>query len=209
MFDFFKNPTIDQLESIKVALEVLFVISGIGVAVGVAIEKERFDPGWKLLVSSLALDVIFTGLIFAADARISQEQRSEIISLQKRLAARTLLDNQIAGIAEKLKEYSGQEYEIIAFWNNKESVALMNRMISALDLAQWKQIKPDSPGLLLPGLIGVQVWVRPPTSEKTVGAARALVSALKGEALEAELTEYEHHINPMNARIEIWVGTNF
>src|SRR6266511_2000235 len=106
---------------------------------------------------------------------------------ERRLADRKLSDQQVAKIAGKLKEYSGQEYEIIAFWNNKESVALMNRMISALDLAQWKQFKPDSQGLLFPGLIGVQVWVRPPTSEKTMGAARALVSVLKGEVLEAEL----------------------
>ncbi len=78
MLYFFKNLTIGQLESARLVLEVLFVLSGIGVAIGVALEKERFDIGWKVLVAALGIEIVFTVLIFNCDSEVSRRQEYEL-----------------------------------------------------------------------------------------------------------------------------------
>jgi hypothetical protein len=56
----------------------------VGVAVGVAIEKDRFDLGWKVLVASLGLEIVFTVLIFNSDEEINRRQKSELAETQQK-----------------------------------------------------------------------------------------------------------------------------
>jgi hypothetical protein len=88
-----RTSLLDPLEWIKWVFVVAYVLSTIGVTVGVYWEGDQFEKtkqqrGWRLLILSLAADTLFTILIFATDGWISHIQRQEIIALEKRLAAR-------------------------------------------------------------------------------------------------------------------------
>jgi hypothetical protein len=90
---------IDTLEGAKNALIWLYVLSTIGVIIGVYFEGERFSEhtkllGWRLLLWSLAAETLFGVLIFAADGRISRIQRDEIIALETRITPRVLTSEQ-------------------------------------------------------------------------------------------------------------------
>lgn len=84
MFGYFHNATIEQIDAARFLLEVFFVLCGVGVAIGVAIEKDRFDLGWKVLVASLGMEIVFTVLIFNSDEEINRRQKSELAETQQR-----------------------------------------------------------------------------------------------------------------------------
>jgi hypothetical protein len=68
------------LEIAKFVFFAVYVAATIGVVVGVYWEGEQFPKekqhqGWKLLVASLAIDTLFTVLIFGTDGWISHIQR--------------------------------------------------------------------------------------------------------------------------------------
>jgi hypothetical protein len=84
MFGYFHSSTIEQLDAARFFLEVLFVLCGVGVAFGVAIEKDRFDLGWKVLVASLGMEIVFTVLIFNSDEEINRRQKTELAETQQR-----------------------------------------------------------------------------------------------------------------------------
>jgi hypothetical protein len=71
------------LEVAKFAFFVVYVAATIGVIIGVYWEGEKFDKktqhrGWLLLVTSLAIDTLFTILIFGTDGWISHIQKYQI-----------------------------------------------------------------------------------------------------------------------------------
>jgi hypothetical protein len=68
------------LELAKLVFFVVYVAATIGVLIGVYWEgdqfpKEKQQRGWTLLVRSLAVDTLFTILVFSADGWISTIQR--------------------------------------------------------------------------------------------------------------------------------------
>jgi hypothetical protein len=65
--------------------------------------KGKQQRGWVLLVGSLAVDTLFTILVFGADGWMNTIQRGEIIALEARLAPRSLLPKQQEEIANDLK----------------------------------------------------------------------------------------------------------
>ena len=82
----FANALLTALEYAKWLFAVAYILSTIGVIIGVYWEGEQFEKlkqqrGWRLLICSLALDTLFTILIFGTDGWISQIQRREIIAL--------------------------------------------------------------------------------------------------------------------------------
>jgi hypothetical protein len=86
----------------------LFVLSAIGVILGVYLEHHDFpgptqNKGWRLLLLSLGLETFFGILIFAADGRVSSVQREEIRSQQQAIthlvAPRQLTPEQESPIA--------------------------------------------------------------------------------------------------------------
>lgn len=79
------------LEVAKFVFFVVYVAATIGVIIGVYWEGEKFDKktqhrGWLLLVTSLAIDTLFTILIFGTDGWISQLQKSQISEALNRAA---------------------------------------------------------------------------------------------------------------------------
>jgi hypothetical protein len=129
----FTSSLLHPLEYIKWLLATLYVLSTIGVTIGVYWEGEQFKKakqqrGWRLLIWSLALDTLFTILIFGTDGWISQIQQREIIALETRLAARALSDEQATAIKKRLETFADQTFQIIPYWQNRESMAIANRI---------------------------------------------------------------------------------
>jgi len=113
------NPSlIFSLEIAKFVFFCVYVAATIGVIVGVYWEGEHFDKatqqrGWRLLVGSLAIDTLFTVLIFGTDGWIGHIQRSEIIALEEKLAPRVPLNGaQISAIRLAAKPFAGQQYAL-------------------------------------------------------------------------------------------------
>jgi hypothetical protein len=205
-----KNTLLDILESVKWVFVVAYIISTIGVTVGVYWEGEQFDKvkqrrGWRLLICSLAADTFFTIMVFGIEGWIGHTQRDEIIALEKKLAPRLLTTQQVLSLAAQLRPYSGQEFVITPYWDMKESLDLANRIFDVLSSADWKYIKPEKQGFMLGGIEGVQVWVHPSADASTRKAAQELVSALNGVDLHAVLRE-QNSANPKDNKIGLNVG---
>jgi hypothetical protein len=190
----FSSAFLHPLEYVKWLFAVLYVVSTIGITVGVYWEGEQFpkvkqERGWRLLIWSLAFDTLFTILIFGTDGWISQIQQREIIALQTRLAARTLSDAQAVEIKKRVESFADQTFQIIPYWQNKESLAIANRIAAILSNAHWKLHNPEQFTTLLGVTTGVFVSVDKGASESSRRAAKELTSALNENEIEANEEE--------------------
>jgi hypothetical protein len=134
------------------------------------------------------------------------EARAETRRLTKRMADRVLTDEQVQQIANKVKAYAGQEFQIVTYWDMKEPLALANQIYTSLDRAGWKYIKPESAAFMLGGTEGVQVWRHPDAEDRIQKAADALVAALK-DADVAAVLKLQNAANPIDNKINLNVGT--
>jgi hypothetical protein len=201
---------IAPLEISKLLFFIVYVAATVGVIVGVYWEgdqfpKEKQQRGWTLLVISLAFDTLFTILVFGSDGWISAIQRSEIIALESRLAARTLSDAQVAGMRSKLGRFADQSFQIITYWQNKESLSIAERIADALIGAGWKIDQPKSFAALLGVVTGVYVSIDRGTAQVTREAELALVEALNVNGIEAMADHETENPNPTN-KINMSVG---
>jgi hypothetical protein len=57
------------------------------------------------------------------------EARAETRRLTKRMADRVLTDEQVQQIANKVKAYAGQEFQIVTYWDMKEPLPLRTKFI--------------------------------------------------------------------------------
>lgn len=198
------------MEISKLLFFIVYVAATVGVIVGVYWEgdqfpKEKQQRGWTLLVISLAFDTLFTILVFGSDGWISAIQRSEIIALESRLAARTLSDAQVAGMRSKLGRFADQSFQIITYWQNKESLSIAERIADALIGAGWKIDQPKSFAALLGVVTGVYVSIDRGTAQVTREAELALVEALNVNGIEAMADHETENPNPTN-KINMSVG---
>jgi hypothetical protein len=166
------------------------------------------------VLGGIALESLCTVLLFVFDERISAKQDStiagqnkEIISLQKRLAARTLSDGQLETIANRLRPLGGQHFDIVAYWQNPESLALANRIYEAITKAGWEYDKPAGGEVMVGVLTGVVVFVDHRSSPETANAARAFIAALNENDIEAVADPTpQNPKNPIVTHIVINVG---
>jgi len=131
----------------------------------------------------------------------------ETARIKGELADRELTDGQLKVIADKLKAYSGQEYNVTAYWESKESLGFANRIHEALQLANWKIVETDKWRGLMGGVIGVFVGYHPEADERTQQAARALVTALSLEGIQAQPQVENPKNNPKHNKISLTVGS--
>jgi hypothetical protein len=201
---------IAPLEIAKNVFFVVYVAATIGVIVGVYWEGEQFPKekqqrGWTLLVRSLAIDTLFTILVFGADGWISAIQRSEIITLESRLAARSLSNDQAAEIVSRLNRFHDISFQIIPYWQNKESLSIADRIADILMSAEWTLNNPKSFTALLGVITGVYVATDKGANQEAKDAAWALVEALNANGIEALLDAEHDNPNPTNT-IDMKVG---
>jgi hypothetical protein len=203
--------TIDQLETGKHVLDVFFVFATGGVWLGVWLENEKFSKsartlGWRILVLCLGAEVLFSVLIMQADTDIDRRQKDEIVALETKLAPRSLSKSDLSEIAAHLKQFAGQEFNMISYGGEPASIAA--RLRQALEKAEWKWYKPGMQGAPPAGTVGIQIWAY--SDGPARNAANALVGALNAKEIEAALLpEQPQPQDPNPNRVDIVVGSKF
>jgi hypothetical protein len=140
-----------------------------------------------------------------------ESQQATIISLQNRLAARSLTDAQVVDIIEQLKPFAGQHFDIVTYWRNPESVAVTNRIYAALISAGWLYDKPPSGEFILGVETGVVVLYDNRSGEAVAKAVKAFVYALLTNDLYAAVDPQAEgakipESQPVSAKMTINVG---
>lgn len=115
----FSSVRVDQLEDVKWALVALYVICTAGVIVGVYWEGSKFPVpkqhrGWRLLIASLAAEMLIGSLIFATDGWISLLQRTEIASLERLARGREISSQQAKSIFKALDGQKTSSFTVMA-----------------------------------------------------------------------------------------------
>jgi hypothetical protein len=130
----------------------------------------------------------------------------ETARIKGELADRELTAGQIESIADRLNGYSGREYDVTAYWDSKESVAIAERVNLALQLAKWKFLPMTNYRSLLGGTVGILVWIHPEADERNKDAATSLIAALAQGGLPAE-ARLQNPANPRSNTIHLNVGS--
>jgi hypothetical protein len=111
------------------------------------------------------------------------------VELEKYRAPRSLTDEQMARIREKVRPFAGQVFGAITYWGESEPDALTKRIGDmALIPAGWIFSKAERFEALVGIVSGITVLVSAESDPKSVAAAKALVEALNSEGLTASLT---------------------
>ena len=130
----------------------------------------------------------------------------ETEKLKKQLADRTLSDEQVMSIGNKLKIFKGQRYTVVAYWDSKESLALANRIHLALQrVAEWRYSDEGTKSFMMGGEVGVLIWTHPDADESVQQAAKALIDALNTAGIAAE-PRHQNPKDPKQNMISVNVG---
>jgi hypothetical protein len=139
--------------------------------------------------------------------RIKATQRDKIITLEERLAARSFSPPQAADLAARLKPFSPLTFQIIPYWDDKESFDLANRIDVILEGIGWKLENPTRFTMLAGVVAGVVIAVDKRASDNARNAAKELASALTANGVDAKEREEENPTtNPPSERINMSVG---
>jgi hypothetical protein len=177
-------------------LTVVKYVGGALVVVGVAAEllgdlfseplQKKMDDAKTSEIVRLATEAeTARAAIAEANARALEAK----VELEKYRAPRSLTDEQVARIREKVRPFSGQVFGAITYWGESEPVALTKRIGDlALIPAGWIFSKAERFEALVGIVSGIAVLVSAESDPKSVAAAKVLVEALNNEGLAASLT---------------------
>jgi len=84
------------------------------------------------LVSSLAVELVFTVLIFMSDAEISRRQKAEIVELETQIAPRRITSDERQHISMSLASSSGR-VKVISYTADLEGGILAWQIASCLE----------------------------------------------------------------------------
>jgi hypothetical protein len=205
------SPLADRLFAVSNAVLIIgaaMVLIGTIGAIALSGIREQFSNGrlsdneTKTALAIAESDTAKKGAA-EANARALEAQ----LALEKFKAPRVLADEEVQAIAEKLKPFSGQEFQIVTYWEMQEPLAFANQIYAALDLAGWKYIKLERATVMLGGTEGVQVWTHPNADEEVKKAADALTTALTGADVVAVVHKFQNVENPKDNKINLNVGT--
>jgi hypothetical protein len=187
------------------------IFGGVIVGIGILMESEKWSLAAILVLTGVVIEPIFTIGLFIYDEHLSRGQNEQIISLEKRLAARSLTDAQVVDIIEQLKPFAGQHFDIVTYWRNPESVAVTNRIYGALISAGWLYDRPPSGEFILGVETGVMVLYDNRSGEAVAKAVDAFVYALLTNDLYASPDPQSAGAKipdsqPVSAKITINVG---
>jgi hypothetical protein len=194
-----------------VVLLSMSVLASFAVGAGIIFESPKYSTSvhrvaTQLVIAGVIVEAACTIFLFVFDEGISNAQQDKIIALEKRLAARSLSDEQAAAFSEKLKQFSGQEFLVLPYWKNPESFALANRIADVLiNSAGWKIDQPKAFTMIAGVLTGIDVEIDEGASEQTEKAALELINALNAQDLVATAGDKNKIPNPTN-KISLLVG---
>jgi hypothetical protein len=216
------NALLNVLEGAKWVFVGAYVVSTIGVTVGVYWEGDQFDKakqhrGWKLLICSLAADTFFTIMVFGIEGWVGHIQRNEIIALESRLAARTLTPGQLHAITDAVGRYAGIKFELGTYSHVPECAALTDQIGSALKNANWDLVPLNAePFSVIAGVVvtanayvcnGTGMQCSPDTPPQEDEAAEALVKALVAAGIDASHAPKQSlQVNPTRIAVAVYIG---
>lgn len=172
------------------------IIAAILLAVGLTGEWPEADSWKKSLWYKAAKLAVIIGVmgellgdagVFEAGDRLESLDNAQIITLEKRLAFRSLSDAQFADVVDQLKPFAGQTFQVITYWKNPEALAIANRMADALIKAGWVIKQPTTFTAIIGVETGVSIWFPQGDNEKVGRAGKALAYALLTNEVYAEL----------------------
>jgi hypothetical protein len=188
------------------SLHYLRELSG-GIVITIGIAGEILFGGWASRRRTILTDR--NKLEIAELNRQAEQDRLARREIEERLAYRTLRDTQIPAIADKLREFQGQEFSVSSAWSATEEVqSLVNRLVTTLIMAGWTYANPD-PRIPHPAVMSGVVIL---THRHAVGvgqtknAAIALIAALLAENIYVHGEEQFPPI-PFHTKILISIGT--
>lgn len=171
------------------ALIFLTVAGGAAVGIGIIWEAARSGHLWTIptvfVFFGVVVEAAATVILFEFDEGISHAQQARIEVLDNRLLARSLSLDQAVDIKNSLAAYSGQTFEIIPYWKNKESRDIANRLADVLISAGWEIDQPKSFVMLAGVVTGLYVAVSKTASPRAHEAQDALVEALNRNGIAA------------------------
>jgi hypothetical protein len=124
------------------ALLALSVLAGIAVGAGIILESPEYPASihrkakW-LVIGGVAIESICTISLFAFDEGISGAQQAKILALERRLAPRTLSEEQQASIVNAIKRFAPQQFSGLVGAVDPEAWRLWTRLDGTLRTANW------------------------------------------------------------------------
>jgi hypothetical protein len=159
------------------------------VGAGIVLESPKYPSFHRianqLVIGGVIVEAACTIVLFVFDEGISNAQLEKIVALETRLAARSLSDEQISSIGDRLKQFNDQHFDIVTYWKNPESLALANRIYEALTKGDWKYDKPATGEFILGVQTGVVIWHDDRAPVGTVLATKELIGALNDNNVDA------------------------
>lgn len=138
-------PMTDQLETARIALGVLLVLSNIAVWLGVYLERDKFsketqDRGWRILVSALALEAALAVFLLATDTTISLRQRWQIASLERQIGPRFLTADEQHSLTNALRAIGPHSVDLFAPSDTQdpERAEFCKQLASTFHAGAWK-----------------------------------------------------------------------
>jgi len=112
--------------------------------------------------------------------------RTQLESLQAKMAPRSLSPEQQAILQKKLSAFSGQAFTIITYQDDRETLDLSNTLYRVLLSSKWTYVNTHSfLGFFL--IAGVEIGVAPSRAKDFEGVANALASALTTQGITASV----------------------
>jgi hypothetical protein len=143
----------------------------------------------------------------AAEAnRIAEGERLARVKIEERLADRAINETQAHQFVSELKAFTSQEFAIVTYWEDREPLAISQKLADLLSEAGWKINQAKEWTGMFGGITGISVYVHPESSSKTREAANKLVSALNSIGLGASLKLQNDPGHP-SEKLGINVGT--
>ena len=198
----------------------LSVLASFAVGAGIIFESPDYPSlhriANKLVIAGVVVEAACTIVLFVFDEGISSAQQEKIISLESRLAARTLTVEQQHAITSAVSRFRDITFEISTYRHNTEAISLSKQILSSLDEAKWDFVDIYSEPIGVVGGIfvvsnnsicdekGACSEDTPPVEQQAV---TALVEALRGANLSAEgAAKTALPVNPKRVAVMIQVG---
>jgi hypothetical protein len=181
-----------------------------GVAVGAAIISESIADGhaWTretiCVVIGVFVEAVATLLLFKVDEGISNEQQSTIIKLETRLEARTLTLSDARDISDTAEKFPRQEFEVVAYWDDKESADFGEHLSAALSAGDWVKYRPTATPVIVGVVAGIVLYVDAEAPATTGAAAQAIADELIAKHIGAVVRQSNNR--PASGRVNITVG---
>lgn len=110
------------------------------------------------------------------------------LELEKFKAPRSLTNDQLTRLRERLRPFAGQQFGMITYWNVKEPTDFTKQLgEDALIAAGWKFIKSETFEALVGVVTGIEVELGDNSDKSAKQAARELALALAAEGFTATI----------------------